>query len=487
MSTQQTIELLKAMQPTQLAEDIAKSFSQSTGLVAYDLQPAAKTLYPVLTPLRNMIPRVGGAGGTATNWKAITAINTANLRPGVSEGNRGGVIADAVSDLTAAYKGLGLENFVTYEADYAASGFDDARARASQSLLNAVMIQEEQVILGGNNSVALGTTPTPSATASTSGGTLAAATYKVHAVALTHAAWKYSSVSGGLTLTATRTNADGSTDTVNSGLAQKSAAATATVGSGTTGSIAASVTPVSGAVAYAWFWGESGSELLGAITTINSVNITATAAGTQNISALPSADHSRDSLVFDGLLTQLFASGSGAVISTLATGTAGTGTAFSSDGAGGITQIETVLASFWDNSKLGPSVMWMSARTMTAINKLIIANGGAPLIRFNMDNGGSQSIAAGAVLGTYLNKITNQQIAVRVHPDMADGMIVFWSDSVPYPVSNVGNLVQMKLRQDYYQIDWPRRSRKYEFGVYMDGLLQNYFPPAFGILRNAAV
>lgn len=486
MSTQQTIDLLKAMQPTQLAEDIAKSFSQATGLVFYDLQPAAKTLYPVLTPLRNAIPRVGANGGTATNWKQITAVNTANLRPGVSEGNRGGIITDAVADKTAAYKGLGLENFVTYEADYAAQNFDDARARASQSLLNSLMIQEEQVILGGNNSLALGTTPTPTATGSTSGGSLAAATYSVICVALTHAAWKYGSVANGLVLTASRTNADGTTDTINSGLARKSAAASATVASGSSGSIAASVAVVSGAVAYAWFWGASGSETLGAITTINSVNITAAAAGTQAASDLPARDDSRDSLVYDGLLTQIMTSGSGSVITNLATGTAGTGTALTSDGAGGVTQIEAQLASFWDNSKLSPSVMWMSARTLTAVNKLVIANGGAPLIRYNMDNGGAQ-LNAGTVIGTYLNKITNQQIAVRVHPDMADGMIFFWSDTVPYPVSNVGALTQMKMRQDYYQIEWPRRTRKYEFGVYADGLLQMYFTPAFGLLRNIAV
>lgn len=488
MSTAQTIELLKAMQPTQLAEDIAKSFSQATGLVFYDLQPAAKTLYPVLTPLRNAIPRVAANGGTATNWKQITAINTANLRAGVSEGNRGGVITDTVTDKTAAYKGIGLENSVTYEGDYAAQNFDDARAKASQSLLNSIFIQEEQIILGGNNSLALGTTPTPTATGATTGGTLAAATYNVFCVALTHTAWRYGSVTGGLGLTVTRTNADGTTDTVNSGMAQKSVAATGTVASGTTGSIAASVAAVNGAVAYAWFWGVSGSELLGAITTINSVSITATAAGSQNISALPSADHSRDSLIYDGMFTQMMTSGSGSVITTLATGTAGTGTAMTSDGAGGITQVEAQLATFWDNSRLSPSTMWMSARTLTAVNKLVIANGGAPLIRFNMDgNGGNQTIAAGAVIGTYLNKITNQQIAVRVHPDMPDGQIFFWSDTVPYPVSNVGALVQMKMRQDYYQIEWPRRTRKYEFGVYADGLLQNYFPPAFGLLRNIAV
>lgn len=485
MSTQQTIDLLKAMQPTQLAEDIAKSFSQATGLVFYDLEPAAKTLYPVLTPLRNIIPRVKANGGTATNWKQITAINTSNMRPGVSEGNRGGVIADAVADKTAAYRGIGLENAVTFEADYAALNFDDARARASQSLLNSLMIQEEQLILGGNGSLALGTTPTPTLAASASGGSLGTGTLSVICVALSHVAWRYGSVSGGLMTTATRTNADGTTDTVNSGLAQKSANATVSV-TGPTGSVTATVTPVNGAVGYAWFWGTAGNETLGAITTINSVAITANATGTQPASDLPAADHSRDSLVYDGVMTQLFTSGSGAVINTAATGTPGTGTSFTSDGAGGVNEIDNVLMTFWDNSRLSPDVMWVSARTLRALNALVIGNGGAPLIRFSMDAGGQQ-INAGTVIGTYLNKVTNTQIAIRVHPDMPDGMVLFWSNTVPYPIANIGNLVQMKMRQDYYQIEWPRRTRKYEFGIYADGLLQMYFPPAFGIMRNYKV
>ena len=484
-TTQQTLDLLKAMQPTALAEDIAKSFSQSTGLVAYDLQPAAKTLYPVLTPLRNAIPRVSGAGGTATNWKVITSINPTNIRPGVSEGNRGGVIADAVADRTAAYRGIGLENFVTYEADYAGGSFDDARARASQSLLNSVMIQEEQVILGGNNSLALGITPTPTLAASASGGTLATATLSVICIALTQIAFRNGSVAGGVPLTATRTNADGTTDTINSGMARKSTNATVSV-TGPTGSATGTVAIVNGAVGYAWYWGAAGSEVLGAITTINSVAITANATGTQTAASVVNTDDSRDTLVFDGILTQLMTAGSGAVIQNLATGTAGVGTVFTTDGAGGITQIETALAAFWDGSRLSPEIMWMSARTLTAINRLIIANGGAPLIRYAMDATG-QSMTAGTVVGSYLNKITNQALAIRVHPDMPDGMILFWSNTVPYPVSNVGNLVQMKMRQDYYQIEWPRRTRRYEFGVYADGLLQNYFPPAFGLIRNAAV
>jgi hypothetical protein len=485
MSTQETIELLKGLKPIQLAEDIAKSFSQATGLVYYDLEPAAKTLYPVLTPLRNSIPRVKANGGTATNWKQITQINTANLRPGVSEGNRGGIIADAVADKTAAYRGIGLENFVTYEADYAAENFDNARARASQSLLNAVMIQEEQLILGGNNSLALGTTPTPTLAASASGGTIATSTQSVICIALTHMANKYASVSGGVAATFTRTNADGTTDEINSGAAQKSTAATVGV-TGPTGSLTATVTPVNGAVAYAWYWGTAGNELLGAITTINSVAITATATGTQNASVHTAADKSRDALVFDGLFTQLFTPGSGAVITSLATGTAGVGTSLTTDGAGGVTEIDTELEKYWNLSKLSPNKMYVSAATSKAISKLVIANGGAPLIRYQMDQGG-QSVTAGNVVTSYLNKFTNSTLQIIIHPDMPDGMIMFWSDSLPYPIANVGNLVQMKMRQDYYQIEWPRRTRKYEFGVYADGLLQMYAPFAFGLLRNIKV
>ena len=41
----------------------AQSSSATSGLTFYDLELGAKFLYPVLTPLRNMIPRVSGKGG----------------------------------------------------------------------------------------------------------------------------------------------------------------------------------------------------------------------------------------------------------------------------------------------------------------------------------------------------------------------------------------------------------------------------------------
>ena len=76
------------------------------------------------------------------------------------------------------------------------------------------------------------------------------------------------------------------------------------------------------------------------------------------------------------------------------------------------------------------------------------------------------------------------EIEVMLHPNVPAGTIIFITKEIPYPLSNVQNVLQMKLRRDYYQIEWPLRTRRYEYGVYFDGTLQNYFPPAFGMITN---
>lgn len=480
--TNDTLESIKA------AQDISKGFTQATGLVNYDLQKPALKIYPVITPLRNQIPRVMANGGTATHWKVITAINSGNVHAGVTEGQRGGTTSVTLADKVASYKGLGLEDYVTFEADYADDNFDDAKARAVEGNLLGLMIQEERMILGGNASVDLGTTATPTVAVVGTGGTLAA-TQVVYCVALTMAGAYESSVSGGVKTDYTRTNADGTTDTISGFHAAKSAAATATISSGTTNSITATTTAVAGAAAYAWYWGASGSEVLGAITTINSYVITGAATGTQNISAI-TVNSSTNALDFDGLFAQILTSGSGAYVRSLATGTAGVGTTLTSDGAGGCNEVNTAFASFWDNYRLSPEKIYVSAAVLLKLNSIVIANGGAPLIRYNMDASGNQGVAAGSVITSILNKITNTSVSVEVHPDMPTGMMLFYSAKLPaqyYKYTNAGNLLQIKCRKDYYQTEWPLRTRKYEYGVYVDELLQNFFTPAFGLITNIAV
>ena len=487
--------------PGTYGDMIAKSWLQSgsavSGITFYQLEAPAKLLYPVLTPLRNMIPRVTAQAGTQANWRAITGVNTGTpVRPGVSEANRGAVIAHTTQDYIAAFKGFGLEDYVSFEADYAAKGFDDAKARAVVGLLNATKIAEELVIVGGNNSLALGTTPTPTLATLTTGGTLAAQTWSVICVALGYDAyWSLAGYANGNVgsalgtgvdpngLTGTRTNADGTTDAINGGTAQKSANATQ-ITTGATSSIQASLAVVPGAFGYAWYWGTAGNEFLGAITTLNSINITAAAGTATVVGANLATDRSQVSLEFDGILTQILKPGSGSYVKSLATGTAGTGSYFTTDNAGGINEFNALFSDRWNQYRLSPDVVWCNGQDLLNINALVVKNGGAPLIRFALDASNNMALDAGTAVGSILNKITNTKVQIKVHPNMPQGTVLFQSTQLPYKLSGVVDPLRMLLRQDYYQIEWPRVKRRYEYGVYFDGVLQNYFPPAFGVIYN---
>lgn len=469
-----------------------QSNSATSGLTEYDLEAPAKTLYPVITPLRNRTPRVGGGRGIQANWRAITGVNINGMSAGVGEGNRGGVIATSTADYFAAFRTLGLEDNVTFEAESAAEGFDDVRARAVEGLLRSLFIQQERLMVGGCASQGLGTTPTPTLAAVGSGGSIpTTTTVHVRCVALTLEGYLNSSIAGGIPAgQLTRTNADGSTDVYGGGTAAISADASVAT-SANSSSVTASVAAVTGAVAYAWFWGATAAgATLGAITTINSVVITtATGTGTQSPSSAGvdwTADHSTNSLVYDGLLTQIVKTGSNSYVAVQPTGTAGTGTALTADGNGGIVEVDAALKAFWNNYRLSPSDIWVNSQEQENMTKKILQGGSNAAQRFMVEVKDGL-VAGGFKITSYLNKFAMEgatELPVKLHPNIPPGTILFTTDKLPYPLSNVRNVLQVRMRKGYYQLEWPLRSRKYEYGVYSDEVLQNYFPPAFGIITN---
>lgn len=488
---------LNAVRQSQATKDFVPEFMQkstfaqssvaTSGLTYYDLELGAKFVYPVLTPLRNEITRVPGKGGIQAAWRAVTGVNTTGIRVGVSPGNRGALQSVSTQDYTAAYKGLGLETSVDFEAEYAGRGFDDIRAIAAKTGLEATMIGEEITILGGNTSMPLGTTPAPSLTPSTTGGSLGAfaGTFSVICVALAFDAVINGSVTGGIQGAITRTNADSSSDTFGGGAAKVSAN-TLTTTTGTTASVTASVTPVTGAMGYAWFWGLAGAEALGAVTTINSVNIIATAAGTQIASTLGTADNSVNNLVFDGILTQTLKPGSNAYVSIQPTGSAGVGTPLTPDGSGGIVEIDAALKNRWDLFRLSPDTIWVNSQEAINISKKILQGSQNAAQRFVFD-ARQDTLGGGVMVRTYLNRFSMggaKTLDIRIHPNMPGGTILMTTRTLPYPVSGVANVLQVRARQEYYQIEWPLRARRYESGVYVDEVLQVYFPPSLAIITN---
>ena len=498
----------------------ADTIQQATNLLWYDLRPIVQMLYPYreLIPRISRLPRVAADGGNAFHWKRIVGVNVNGASSGVSEGNRGARIAISEQDLTAAYKTLGFESSVTFEARLGARNLSpEALGISVQSALRSLMIDEEKILINGDASLPLGQTPTPALAAGTVTGLTGAfssGTVYVVCVALTGMGQlgysPYSSVTnvGGVVGQVTKINADGSTDTYGGGSAQPSAETS--VGTSSTNCVTATVALVPGAFAYAWFVGSaSGAEYLAGITPSNQAIFTKYPATTNqpigNLKVGPSyADNSVDQLVPDGILPQVFGqitgpspgqlmstnpllpgnvsfTSGGSIVYTMPAGNTGLTIAGSN-----FSEVDAVLRAAYDQYKIGFDRMLISATDVldtfgAMLGSASTANGFRIWFDADQETG---RIVAGRRVTSYLNKFFNNTLDVEVHPYVPPGCILFWSDRSPYELSGVANLLEAKVRQDYYQIQWPWRSRRYEYGVYVDEVFPCYFTPAFAAIIN---
>jgi hypothetical protein len=486
-TTQETLGLVK--------ESLTKAVTLATGLTAYDLQAPAKNLYPVITPLRNALPRVGRPNpGDAARWRTISSVTGSGFDAmgWVPEGQRTASMSYAAALQVAPYLTLGEEDSVTFEAEAAAQGFEDIDSTATLRLLQKTMRKEETALLGGNASLPLGTPTAPTLSASGTGATLPSATYSAIVVALTFEGWRNSSLAGGVATTKTITGNDGNTYTLNGGSSNKSSNTTQAVTLGQTLNAVAPI--VNGAVAYAWYVGAAGSETLQAITTINSAAFSAPlTAGQQPASAIAADNSVNATLAFNGLLTVGFLPANSAYVQSLASGTAGIGTFLTASGRGSVNEIDNMLVQMWNAYRVSPTALYVNAQEQKNITTKCLTNASGPLIRYNVaadgDNGGPYGVSASGVVRWYYNPFSVDggfDIPVKVHPDLPPGTILALCERLPvwYQSNQTPNVAEVLTRRDYYRVDWPLHTRRREFGVYAEETLAVYAPFGVGILTN---
>ncbi len=220
LSTQETLQLMGLLKGAAAGDrssmlgfmtGMQKAVTQSTGFVWYDLKPGIAILAPLITPLLEQMPRVPGGGDTATRWKALTNFNSTLQDDSVEEGKRSGETTLTEVDYIAPYITGGLEQSVTFQAQWAGMKLDDIRAKAGLALLMAVRQSEERKLLGSNATIALGTpvTGTLVDTTANSGSINAATDVFVACVALTPDGLRRASVSGGIVQQIVRNNNSG--------------------------------------------------------------------------------------------------------------------------------------------------------------------------------------------------------------------------------------------------------------------------------------
>jgi hypothetical protein len=496
-----TLDVWKAaagnpMSDDDMSESLKKSVSIATGLTYYDLRAPALNLFPTVTPLRNAVPRFQRPNpGDAAHWKSVLATTGSGFgyMGWVPEGQRSGSMSYTTANNSLSYATLGEEDDLTDEARFAAQGFEDEDALVQLRLLLKMFVKEEAAILGGNNSVALGTPNAPSLSATGSGATLPAQTYSVKVVALTQEGYLNSSVAAGVATSLNITGNDGKAYTLAGGSSNISAATTlgVTLGQTLTASLPATnnAPPVNGAVAYAWFIAINGSpEKLEAITTDAIVTFSAPLAGTHQSSAAVTADNSTNSVAFDGFLSTGFKAGNNAYVNAMTTGTT-----LTPSGVGGVNEIDTMLKTMWDTYRISPTVIYVNSQELKSITAKVLSNASAPLLRYNTqaDAAGTveYKLTAAGVVSFYFNPYSADggvRIPIKIHPNLAAGTIFGHAERLPpwYVSNQTPEVAQVLTRQDYYAEVWPKTTRRQFYGIYAQEVLAVYAPFGIGLITN---
>lgn len=463
-------DLAKALNNGLTGQQLMKAITVATGLTAIDLEPAAKTLVPALTPLRNMVPRTRNTrGGTQAQFRIILKLNPTLVRPGVSEGNRANQVTTSVANRSLPFATLGLGDSVTFQAEWAGLNFEDVRARAVERLLKSVMIEEEKVMVGGRGSSALATPAAPTVTTASSGGSITAGTYSITATALTMYGYN-----NALNAFPSGSNPPTSTPALGVGETVASSATSSGSLSGSSNVISASVPSIEGACGYAWYVGNK----LEAFTTLNSVSLTSLF-GTGG--PAPSSDTSQDTLVYDGVLSQLIAANN-SYSHALTTGTPGTGTAIQ------LTDLDTMFQTIWNTGRGNPDVLFVNVQESIRITNQVLANSGAPTLFIGQNANGQDKgmITGGYRVSHYINKATGRPVPIVTHPYMPQGVLFALSLELAFPVADLSNPIEFEARQEYLELDYPVSQPTRNFDIIVDGVLKVYFTPGGGVIRNIA-
>ncbi len=470
----------------ELQRNITVGSPLSSGFVPFDLVAPARLIYPVYSPLRNKIPRVPGQG-TSRRTKIMTGISgsstggQANIRISIPElVQTGGTLAannwplnlppsgsQTAYDLNIPYQFFGLTESLSWLAQFAGQGFEDISALANLVLLQEFMLGEElEIIAGTGHAIPAPSSVSLAAVAATSGQT---------------------AVSGAGTYTfvgVTNVNFWGETAmTVSAGVALTNGTDVGAVTIGQSGSslghniyVAQNTTttaPASTAF-YKVASGVGGSNytLMGALP----------ASGTNPPTADTGTSSSTDYEGMDSVL-----SGWAATNNVYPSG-AGFQGGYVNLSVGDILStnaVENALQALWDGAgafRADPAELIAEGGDIRRLSDSIVNQPNNNAYRFFIQQNEISNITAGQAVAEFQNPITRSLIKLLVHPWLPQGKAYLMSYTLPFSWSNVSNVVENVMNQDYLSISWPTIDASWRFSMFMYGALVFNAPQYCGVL-----
>lgn len=470
--------------------DITRSGTNlSTGFIGYDLKTPAAMLIPFMTPLLNMTPRQMGVGVDAHHWKAVTDFfggsGPQSVIGAVDDGGVPQFVSRSVQNMSNVFQTIGLQDSLTFQAEWRSRQLEgDLRALLTSQLLYALKLVEENWLV--NMSDYLWTPPPVLLSASTSGGSLAAATYWIQVTAVNSNGETLGSTVASVTTTGTTSSITLTIFTV-----PNAASYNVYVGTGSTQPAAAAMwkqvaanfsssalpaqpsNPVQGNVTATLISATSSGTAISAITG-NTAMVKKSAA------SAPLTFQGVQALIYNAVAAQSYV-GAGGLKTIVAQPAASTGYLALSD-------IQNLFLNMFLNARANPEYLFVSPQDSITISNLVASNSNTRIV-VNADNGAVQNnLVAGYRVGKILNETTQRLVEIVPLPYLAQGTIIAASMTFPYPVSGYNDPpFRVLMNRDYYGVDYPPTPTyptQWGFGTYVDETLVMEWIGGFGILNG---
>ena len=289
------------------------------------------------------------------------------------------------------------------------------------------------------------------ATASTTGGSLAAGT--------TYHVW-VAAVSGFGTSVAT-----------------DSGAVTTT---GSTSSISVYWTPVQGATGYQVYFGSTAGAANGFFVSAsgwagNSTTPAITLPGPvpSTGATAPTADTSTQTNGYDGILPICLSPQAGYV--------GNVNGKFSTTNPG--TELQAAFVSMYQTNLARPSQVLANVQDRKQLSDLLKGSS-ATGFRITIDADGQAGHQLGQIVTGIQNEAVGDMVDLSTHPYLGQGVMPILTHQLPFPNSNVTNCWEYRNVQDYMGISWPQMQFSYDFSTYWFGTFFCHAVPWQGALYN---
>lgn len=485
----QLVGELNSVLSAELGKNITLTSPLSSGFVPFDLVAPSRLIYPVYSPLRNKIPRVPGQG-TSHRAKLVTGVTgsqtggVANARISIAEIQNGSLASNnwplnlppsgsqAAVDMNIPYKFFGLSESLSWLAQFAGQGFEDVSALANLVLLQEFMLGEEYSILSSTGTAL--TTP--------SNPTLAARAAGSNETTL-------SGVTTNVFVKVTALNYFGET------LAQGSGASVAW----SAGQVVdVTILPVNGAYTYNIYvtTGASAGTYHLMVAGTGSAKVTLQGALPTTGTVLPTADTGTAATTdYEGWLSIVdgHASTDASVYPSGFTGS------YINKSVGQTLNHEvlfTALEAMWDGTtgngntstsgafRSDPAELVAEGSDIARLSDEVMQGGNSNAYRLFLTQDDVGGFKTGAAVSEIQNPITRSVLRAVVHPWLKQGTAFLNSYTLPMSWSNVSNVWENVMVQDYLSINWPVIDASFRYSIYMYGALVCYAPQYNGVLQG---